>query len=73
MVRKSCCWREVVGLEDTKGRDRGFSRSDSGQGFIQIIMLGDNHWLTLSNFLWARPYTSVYDNLQALSVKRMEG
>lgn len=40
MVRKSCCWREVVGLEDTNGRDRGFSRSDSGQGFIQIIMLG---------------------------------
>ena len=40
MVRKACCWSEVVGLKDINGRDRGFSRSDSGQGFIQIIMLG---------------------------------
>jgi len=74
LIRKACWRSDVGGLSDVViGRDRGFSRSDRGQGFIQIINVGDNHWLTLSNVLWEPPYTSVYDSLQALSVKRMEG
>ena len=55
------------------GRDRSFSRSDHGQGSIQILNVGNNHWLTLLNILWEPPYTSVYDSFQAVSVKTMEG
>ena len=74
LIRKDCCWSDVSGVEDVViGRDRCFSRSDHGQGFIQIINVGNNHWLTLSNILWETPYTSVYDSFQAVSVKRMEG
>ena len=74
LITKDCCQSDVGGLEDVViGRDRGFSRSDHGQGFIQIINVSNNHWLTLSNILWEPPYTSVYDSFQAVSVKRMEG
>ena len=74
LIMKDCCQSDVGGLEDfVIGRDRGFSRSDCGQGFIQIINVRKNHWLTLSNILWEPPYTSVYDSFQAVSVKRMEG
>ena len=60
LIRKDCCWSDVGGVEDVViGRDRGFSCSDRGQGFIQIIKVGNNHWLTLSNILWETPYTSV--------------
>ena len=74
LITKDCCQSDVGGLEDVViGRDRGFSHSDCGQGFIKIINVRKNHWLTLSNILWEPPYTSVYDSFQAVSVKRMEG
>ena len=38
LITKDCCQSDVGGREDVViGRDRGFSRSDCGQGFIQII------------------------------------
>ena len=70
LLRRQRRDNRIGGLEDVVvARKSGFPCSDSGQGFVQIINIRQNHWLTLSNVLCASSHTCVYDSLHTLSVK----
>ena len=69
LLRRQRRDNRIGGLEDVVvARKGGFPCSDSGQGFVQIINIRQNHWLTLSNVLWASSHTCVYDSLNALTL-----
>ena len=64
LLRRQRRDNRIGGLEDVVvARKSGFPYSDSGQGFVQIINIRQNHWLTLSNVLCASSRTCVYDSL----------
>ena len=52
--------------------DQGFHCSDSGQAFVQIVIVRENDWVTVSNLLNAPGITCVYDSLHTLNVKAKE-
>ena len=68
--RQRSDYNKIGGLEDVVvSRKGGFPCSGSGQGFVQIINIRQNHWLTLSNVLCASSHTCFYDSLHTLSIK----
>lgn len=73
LLRNETYAKNIGGLQDVIiAEDQGFHCSDSGQGFVEIVHLRGNHWLTVSNLLNTPGITCVYDSLHALNVKPKE-
>ena len=73
LLRNETYEKNIGGLEDVIiAEDQGFHCSDSGDGFVQIVNVRGNHWVTVSNMLHKDPITCIYDSFQALNVKTKE-
>lgn len=69
LLRNETYERDIGGLQDLAvAQQKGFLHSDNGEGFVQIINVRGNQWVTVSNMLCALSETCVYDSLQALNV-----
>ena len=73
LLRNETYEKNIGGHQDVIiADDQGFHCSDSGQGFVQIVNVRGNHWVTVSNLLNTPGITCVYDSLHALSIKPKE-
>ena len=63
LMRNETYEKNIGGLQDVIiAEDQGFRCSDSGQGFVQIVHVRGNQWVTVSNLLNTPGITCVYNN-----------
>nr|XP_039264229.1 uncharacterized protein LOC120340044 [Styela clava] len=64
----------INGLGDViTGPTYGFRRNSDVRDFIQILHVGENHWICISNVFSPEKEFVIYDSYQELSIIRSEG